>query len=114
MESTCIFCEIANGDIKSDILYQDAWAFVIRDLSPRAPVHLLIIPIQHIESLSNESQTKTFPLGHLLHLCEEMAISHNLFKEGFRITINQGENAGQTIPHLHFHLIGGRNLGPEG
>jgi len=114
LEPSCIFCQIANGVVEADILYKDDLAFVIKDLSPRAPIHLLIIPILHIESLENRSRTETFTFGHLLEVCEKMANIHNAFKDGYRIAINQGKNAGQTISHLHLHLLGGSMLGPEG
>ena len=114
MEPSCIFCQIANGGIEADILYKDDFAFVVKDLSPRAPIHLLIIPMQHMESLENGTQAETFVLGHLLWVCEKMATNYNTSKDGYRIAINQGTNAGQTISHLHLHLLGGDMLGPEG
>ena len=114
MEPSCISCQIASGGIEADILYKDDLVFVIKDLSPRAPIHLLIIPTQHIESLENEPPTKTFVFGHLLQICEKMANKHNASKDGYRIAINQGKNAGQTISLLHLHLLGGSMLGPEG
>ena len=114
MEPSCIFCKIANGGIDADILYKDDLAFVIKDLSPRAPIHLLIIPMQHLESLENGTQAETFVFGHLVQVCEKMATNHNTSKDGYRIAINQGKNAGQTISHLHLHLLGGGKLGPEG
>lgn len=114
MGKTCVFCGIAGGEIESDILYKDNWSFAVKDLYPRAPIHILVIPIKHIESLKHVNDTVTGILGHLLNVCEKIATEQNLSESGYRVSINQGKDSGQTFSHLHLHLMGGRKLGPEG
>lgn len=120
MAEACLFCSIAEGTIQSEILYRDEQCFVIRDINPRAPIHLLIIPLSHIEGFQDSSAIEFHligfdePLvGHLLKVAVYMAGLEGAAEGGYRLSINQGENAGQTIPHLHVHLLGGRRLGPE-
>ena len=103
----CIFCEIGSDNSKSDRIYQDDYCFVIQDINPITPTHLLVIPTEHIEELW-DNQEKL--LGHLLVVASKVAEQTGLKANGFRITINQGKDAGQTIPHLHMHLMGGREL----
>ena len=119
MAEVCLFCSIAEGTIQSEILYHDRQCFVIRDINPRAPIHLLIIPLSHIDILPDIRPNSHLigsdePLvGHLLKVAVYMAGLEGAAEGGYRLSINQGENAGQTIPHLHVHLLGGRRLGPE-
>ena len=113
MAEACLFCSIAKGIIPSEILFRDRQCFVIRDINPRAPVHLLIISSSHIEALEGNHRFNELLVGHLFKVASSMAGLEGAVKDGYRLVINQGENAGQTVPHLHVHLLGGRPLGPE-
>jgi histidine triad (HIT) family protein len=105
---------MARGEMKTDFLYRDDAAFVIRDIHPRAPVHLLVIPMRHFIYQTDMAQAAEPLVGHLFAVAREVARREGLDKGGYRMAINQGDNAGQTIAHLHLHLLGGRRLGPEG
>lgn len=114
MTQDCLFCRIYRGDIPSDILYRDDLAFVIRDIAPRAPVHLLAIPTRHFV-LADDLDAGAEPLvGHLLAVGREMARREGIAESGYRLAVNQGEHGGQTVDHLHVHVLGGHPLGPEG
>jgi histidine triad (HIT) family protein len=111
MSSDCIFCKIAAGEIPAKKLYEDDQAIAIADTNPQAPVHALIIPKQHIASLAEigtTEQEKTL-IGHLHGIANQLARQQGL-KNGYRIVINTGEDGGQTVGHLHVHLIGGRPM----
>ena len=103
----CIFCKIIKGDIPSEILYQDNDMIVIRDIAPTAPVHVLIIPKEHIVDIT---QIDAELSAKLFTTIPQIAKMLNLTDDGFRLVINTGKNGGQTVPHLHIHLIGGREL----
>ena len=107
----CIFCMIAKHEIPSQVVYEDEEIVAFKDLNPGAPVHILIIPKRHIPGLMALSEEDTALVGRIVlaanHLAEESAIA----KSGFRIVTNCGEDAGQSVPHLHFHLLGGRPMG---
>lgn len=107
----CIFCKIAAGEIPAKKLYEDDRAFAIADINPQAPVHALIIPKQHIASLAeigSSAQEHTL-VGHLHGIANALASQKGLQK-GYRIVINTGDEGGQTVGHLHVHLIGGRQM----
>ena len=110
----CIFCRIRDGEIPSEFLYRDDLAFAIRDISPRAPVHILIIPTEHIPSASALTETQLPVIGALTGIANQLAVSEGIAESGFRLAINNGPDAHMTVPHLHLHLIGGRELGAEG
>ena len=117
-EKECIFCRILAGEIPSEILHRDDLCFVIRDIAPVAPVHLLVIPIQHyihaeyISSGSSPDMEAT--LGHLMSVARDMAKSEGIFDSGYRMAVNQGPDSGQSVDHLHLHVLGGRGLAHEG
>ncbi|MGB7267713.1 MAG: histidine triad nucleotide-binding protein [Terracidiphilus sp.] len=104
---SCIFCKIASGEIPSTAVYQDDLAYAFADLNPKAPVHVLVVPREHIESLADAGPDKSALLGHLLWVAAEIAREKGLAK-GYRVVINTGEHGGQTVDHLHLHLLGGR------
>lgn len=106
---SCIFCKIVEGSIPSKPVYQDEIAFAFTDINPQAPVHLLIVPREHIRSLDEVSSEKRDMLGHLLRVAVELAAKKGLGK-GYRVVFNTGEDGGQTVDHLHLHLLGGRSL----
>ena len=110
----CIFCKIGQDLQNKDAVYRDQHVFVLRDVNPRAPVHLLIIPNDHVASLAYVGPDQEPSMGHLLAVAEDMARRQGLNLSGFRLVINQGQDAGQQIEHLHMHLLGGRKLSAMG
>jgi histidine triad (HIT) family protein len=92
------------------MLYRDDRVYVIRDISPKAPVHLLIIPLQHLAGLAYIGPGQEAPMGHIFMVAEEMARREGITVSGYRLALNQGPNSGQQIDHLHVHLLGGRGL----
>ena len=114
MAQDCLFCRMASGDIPSDMLFHDELCFVLRDIHPRTPVHLLIIPRQHFEFPADMTASSEALIGHLFTVAKGMAEREGVAGGGYRLATNQGSDAGQTIAHLHVHLLGGRPLGPEG
>jgi histidine triad (HIT) family protein len=110
----CIFCRIISGEIQSDILYQDEEVIAIRDINPQAPTHFLVLPKSHIASLAQVGADQKPLLGHLVHVANELAKKEGVSDKGYRLVINSGAEAGQEVPHLHLHLLGGRPLGKMG
>jgi histidine triad (HIT) family protein len=106
----CLFCKIASGAIPVTRLYEDALCLAFADINPQAPVHILVIPKQHITSLAHTTASDAPLLGHLLASTAEIAKQQNL-DDGFRTVLNTGADGGQTVEHLHMHLLGGRHLG---
>jgi histidine triad (HIT) family protein len=104
-----IFEKIIDREIPSEILFEDSLCIVIKDIAPKAPVHLLIIPKKPISKLSESSDEDTQLLGHLLKIVRNMAKKEGI-DEAFNVIINNGEKAGQTVFHLHIHLLGGGNI----
>lgn len=111
MEGHCIFCEIRDGNIASEVLYRDTYCFVICDISPRAPVHLLVIPNQHFTPSDGPSHEFRDVIGAMHVVAHKMARMEGIENNGYRLVINQGLDAGQEVTHLHMHLLGGRRLG---
>lgn len=106
---SCLFCKIADGSIPSTRVYEDEQCLAFADINPQAPVHLLIIPRKHIASLAKATAEDSALLSHLLWTAAEIAREKNL-AAGYRVVINIGENGGQTVDHLHLHLLGGRHM----
>ena len=106
---SCIFCKIADGSIPSTAVYSDNLAYAFADIHPQAPVHVLIIPREHIDSMMDVEPSESALLGHLLWVAAEIARTKEL-GNGYRIVVNTGPDGGQTIDHLHLHLLGGRHL----
>ncbi|MFO7725869.1 MAG: histidine triad nucleotide-binding protein [Oceanipulchritudo sp.] len=104
-----LFEKILAGEVPADIIHKDDLSFAIRDNNPQAPVHILVIPRQPLPRLGEASPSDKELLGHLLLVARQLAASENL-AEGFRIVINNGPDGGESIPHLHVHLLGGRQL----
>ncbi len=105
----CIFCKIASGEIPSNKLYEDEKVVAFYDLDPQAPVHFLVIPKAHIKSADEINQTNAEVIAHIFTVISKLAKQLGLSK-GYRIVNNCGENGGQTVSHLHFHVLGGRLL----
>ncbi len=107
---SCIFCKIINKEASADILYQDDKIMAFKDIVPVAPVHLLIIPKKHISSVNYlESEDKEL-IGQLFLTAQKIAKEQGISGSGYRLVINVGQDAGQTVEHLHLHLIGGTKL----
>ncbi len=106
----CIFCQIVAGKLPGDIVYRDDEILAFRDVNPQAPVHLLVIPRKHIASLTQVGE-EDFPLmGRLVGVANKLARQEGIAKSGYRLVINCGQQGGQLVPHLHLHLLGGRQL----
>jgi histidine triad (HIT) family protein len=106
---SCLFCKIIDGSIPSTALYQDDKCYAFADINPQAPVHILIAPREHLVSLAEAGDEHPALLGHLLFVAAEIARKNNLAR-GYRLVINTGDEGGQTVDHLHVHLLGGRPL----
>jgi histidine triad (HIT) family protein len=106
---SCIFCKIAAGEIPSTAVYQDERVYAFADINPKAPVHVLIVPREHIGSLAEAAPEQNTLLGHLFWAAAEIARKKGLNK-GYRVVVNTGEDGGQTVDHLHLHLLGGRQM----
>ncbi len=107
-EENCLFCKIITGEISGEFVHQDERCVVIRDIDPQAPTHVLVIPREHLESLDDASQKDEALLGHLLRVGARVA--NDLGNEAYRTVINTGEGAGQSVFHLHAHVLAGRPM----
>jgi len=106
--SDCIFCKIASGEIPSEKLYEDDEFVAFKDLNPQAPVHFLLIPKKHIKSIMELEAADTALMGRLLFKAQELAKSNGCAENGARFVINCKSHGGQTVDHLHCHILGGR------
>ena len=104
---TCLFCRIIRGETPTEILYDNEYLVVFRDIRPQAPVHLLIVPKKHIRSVNDLSATDTPILGELFQAAREMAKRLGISADGYRLFVNVERGGGQVIFHLHMHLLGG-------
>ena len=108
-----VFCKIIAGEIKADVVYRDDNFFVMKDINPQAPVHLLIVPVKHFENIDDIQADDVGLLGKGLMIADKVAHDAGLGEKGYRIIINAGEDGGKLVPHLHIHLLGGKKLGPK-
>jgi len=106
----CIFCRIAAGEVQAAVVYNDDIVVAFRDLSPQAPSHLLIIPRKHVASLRDISPGDERLVGHIVRIAAQVAEGEGIAERGFRLVANSGREAGQSVDHLHFHLLGGRPM----
>ncbi|HOJ57417.1 MAG TPA: histidine triad nucleotide-binding protein [Bacillota bacterium] len=106
----CLFCKIARKEIPADIVYEDDDVLAFRDIRPQAPVHVLVIPKRHIATLADLTQEDKDVMGHVTLVASRLARDLGV-SEGYRVVINCGKDAGQTVFHIHMHLLGGRSLG---
>lgn len=112
MNADCIFCKIAAGQIPVTPLYKDEDAVAIRDINPQAPAHALVLPRRHFQDLPALVAAGEARLaGRLLEVAAQVARDLGLGEQGYRLVVNTGEHGGQTVPHLHLHVLGGRHLG---
>jgi len=107
----CIFCKIASGDIPSDIVYQDDELLIFKDINPQAPVHFLSIPKKHISSINELSEDDSGLIGRIFLKFRDIVKDYPEFNKGYRIVSNTGRESGQTVHHVHFHILGGRHMG---
>ncbi|ADD02189.1 histidine triad (HIT) protein [Thermoanaerobacter mathranii subsp. mathranii str. A3] len=106
--SDCIFCKIINKEISSNIVYEDNLVVAFRDINPQAPVHILIVPKEHIPTLLDLNENNKHVVSHAYMVAKELAKSEGIDEKGYRIVSNCGNDGGQTVYHIHFHLLGGR------
>ncbi|MBS1789307.1 MAG: histidine triad nucleotide-binding protein [Acidobacteria bacterium] len=109
-ESNCLFCRIVAGQIPSTKVYEDEHSFAFRDINPQAPVHVLLIPKKHIASLNEAGSDDHAALGHLMLVAGKIASQEGIADDGYRVVANTGADAGQTVFHIHLHVIGGRPM----
>ncbi|VBB06093.1 histidine triad (hit) protein [Lucifera butyrica] len=110
MPADCIFCKIAAGEIPAEVIYQDDYIMAFPDISPVAPVHILVITKKHIANLLETTAADHTLLGHVMATLPRIVSLMGLEKDGFRVVVNTKEHGGQTVPHLHWHILGGRPM----
>lgn len=110
MADECIFCRIARKEVPSQPVYEDHDLVAFPDIRPVAPVHVLIVPKEHMVNLNDVGKNDAGLLGKMLRLSAKIANDKGIAESGYRVVINNGEEGGQVVPHLHLHLIGGRKL----
>jgi len=106
----CIFCEIIDKNIKTEIVYEDTNIIAFRDINPQAPVHILVVPKKHISSVISLQEEDEKYIGHIFSVFKEIAKKEGVSQTGFRVVVNTGKDAGQEVQHLHFHFLAGRKL----
>lgn len=108
--SDCIFCKIINGDIPSQKVYEDELVYAFRDINPVAPVHILIIPKEHVNCANELNDGHKELIGHIILTAARIAKAEGIAEDGYRLVNNCGQNAGQTVFHIHFHLLAGEKF----
>lgn len=109
-----VFCKIVKGEIKAEAVYKDDEFWVLKDINPQAPIHLLIVPAKHFTSLEDFMEGDNDGLlGRALKVAHRVAHQVGIAEKGYRLIINEGEDGGKLVPHLHIHLLGGKKLGPK-
>jgi histidine triad (HIT) family protein len=106
----CLFCKIVNKEIPAEIIYQDNYVLAFNDLHPQAPTHILIIPKCHISTLNDLTDEDTVTVGHMIQAAQKLAKKFNHAENGYRIVMNCNEHGGQSVFHIHMHLLAGRQL----
>ena len=108
-----VFCKILKGELKADVVYKDDDFWVIKDINPNAPVHLLIIPVKHFESIQELKDSDTEMMGKIFKIADKVAKDAGIADRGYRLVVNEGQDGGKLVPHFHMHLLGGKRLGPK-
>ena len=106
----CLFCKIVNGEIPSTKVYEDDYCYAFRDIEPQAPTHVLVIPKKHIQSVSAINAENSEIVAKIFEAIAKIADMEGISKEGYRVVSNIGERGQQSVPHLHFHILGGRDM----
>lgn len=109
-DQNCLFCRILAGEIPASKVYEDDHLFAFRDVNPQSPTHVLLIPKKHISSLNEVSAEDHAVLGHLVRIAPQIARQEGIADSGFRVVINTGADAGQSVRHIHLHVMGGRPM----
>lgn len=109
-EPSCIFCKIIRGEIHAKIYYRDDLVTAFQDTHPRAPTHILIVPNRHMDSINKAAPEDAALLGHMLLVARQLAEEKGIAQSGFRLVINTGPDGGQSVHHLHLHLLGGTRI----
>ena len=108
--SDCLFCGIVDGKIKANVVYQDDAVVAFKDIAPKAPVHILIIPRKHLVGVADVGEQDRALVGEIFNVAAKLAREQGIADSGFRIVVNSGADAGQSVFHLHYHLLGGRQM----
>ena len=108
----CLFCKIIAGDIPSSKVYEDETVYAFRDIAPQAPTHILVVPKAHMSGCNDVTLENSAVVAHIFEVIPQIAKAEGL-ENGYRVVSNCGEDAGQTVPHLHFHILGGKKLALE-
>ncbi len=108
--SDCLFCKILDGEVPADVVYENDTVLAFRDINPQAPTHILIIPRQHISTINDIEPEHEMMVGRLFSAAREIAAAEGLTDKGYRVVMNCGEGAGQSVFHIHLHLLGGRGF----
>ncbi len=108
----CLFCKIIAGQIPSTKVYEDETVYAFRDIAPQAPTHVLVVPKAHMEDCNSVTGENSAVVAHIFEVIPQIAAAEGL-ANGYRVVSNCGPDAGQTVQHLHFHILGGRDLGPK-
>lgn len=111
MNDDCLFCRIVGKEVGSEIVAESPNAIAFRDINPQAPVHILIVPREHIESVKDLSMDRCELLSDIFALINDLTVSEGISQTGYRVVVNAGEDGGQDVDHVHFHLLGGRFMG---
>lgn len=106
----CLFCKIVNNEIPAELIFEDDRIVAFNDINPQAPIHVLIIPKEHIASLNDVPEEKGGLLGHILLRARQIAQNLGIWENGYRIVLNTARDSGQEVFHIHFHLLGGRRM----
>lgn len=109
----CVFCKIIDGKIPSEKVYEDENVLAFKDINPVAPIHILVIPKKHIEKLIDVKEEDAYLIAEIFKAINKIVKQLNIEKEGFRVIANCGENGGQEVMHIHFHIIAGKKLGTK-
>lgn len=112
--SDCVFCKIINKEIPSNMVYEDEKVVAFNDINPMAPVHVLVVPKQHIEKVADIDEKNAEILSHIYLVINRIAENLGIKENGFRVVVNNGPDGGQVVYHLHFHLLGGKKMGRLG
>lgn len=109
----CVFCKIIKGEIPSEKVYEDEEIIAFKDIQPAAPIHVLVIPKKHIENLLEVKEEDSYLIAKIYQVINKIAKTLEIEKEGFRVIVNCGKDAGQEVMHVHFHLLAGKKLGEK-
>lgn len=108
--SDCIFCKIVEGTIPSQKVYEDEQVIAFNDIDPQAPVHVLVVPKRHVSGVNELAESDTKLLGHIYCVIRDLASQLGIAESGYRVVVNSGRDGQQSVPHLHFHVLGGRMM----